>query len=380
MALLPQRRRVVRAAHHVVSRTVERTLLSTARQALPPIRAETLAFHRSVPVVDLVLGTPVFRREFVTQQRGGHADLPRLRAGGVDLVGLSVVTRHPDLRGTLSTPHLRALGFPVSRLRTDMALAGAIAGRVRGWERESGGRLRLVGSAAALDHVGDGAAVRAFLAVQGGHVLDGDAGNVAGLRAIGVRMLALAHVMDNQLVGSNTGRRRGGLTDHGREVVDACPRAGVAIDLAHMSSAGIRDAVPLIDRPFLLSHSGFLALASRRVRGRNYSAGTRNVATEDARLVADAGGVIGVALSTELLGGDGLDAAVRTFRWAVDTLGADHVAIGSDFDGGLRAPFDARAMPALTQGLLDAGMSRETVSAVLGGNALRVLRAAWTVD
>jgi microsomal dipeptidase-like Zn-dependent dipeptidase len=100
------------------------------------------------------------------------------------------------------------------------------------------------------------------------------------------------------------------------------------------------------------------------------------VSTADARLVADAGGVVGVVLSTMLLGGDDLAAVVRTFRWAIETLGSEQVAIGSDFDGGLRAPFDARGMPALTQGLLDTGLPHEAVARVLGLNALRVLAAA----
>ena len=58
-----------------------------------------------------------------------------------------------------------------------------------------------------------------LLNVQGGHVLDGDAGNVARLRELGVRMVAPAHVMDNEVVGSGTGRRATGLSVFGREVI-----------------------------------------------------------------------------------------------------------------------------------------------------------------
>jgi hypothetical protein len=93
------------------------------------VRPDVVAFHRRVPVVDLLVGSAVFRREFVTRQAGGHADVPRLVAGGIDLVGLSIATRHPDLRGTLSTPQFRALGYPMRRLTTELAIAGAVAGR-----------------------------------------------------------------------------------------------------------------------------------------------------------------------------------------------------------------------------------------------------------
>ncbi|MBA2254525.1 MAG: membrane dipeptidase [Chloroflexi bacterium] len=380
-------RRLERVGHEVVSRTVERVLNSTANAALPTVRPEVLAFHDRATVVDLLVGSAVFRREFVTRQPGGHADIPRMLESGVDLIGLTIATRHPDLRGTLSTPQFRALGFPMSRLHTNMAIAGAVARRIRRWERESGGRLRVIDAAdefGRLAHGGDptnqdGLAghgiLHAFLGVQGGHVLDGDARNVEPLHALGVRMLALAHVMDNDVVGSNTGRRRGGLSGLGREVVVECERVGIVVDLAHMSSAGIRDTVPVLRRPFLLSHTGFSELSGRASRWRRYSPANRNVSTDDALLVADAGGVIGIVLSTMLLGGADLATVVRTFRWAVETLGPEHVAIGSDFDGGLQTPFDARGLPALTQALLGDGMSHATVEGILGRNALRALTA-----
>ena len=68
------------------------------------------------------------------------------------------------------------------------------------------------------------------IAVQGGHVLDGDPGNIARLRELGVGMFAAAHVMDNSLVGSSTGRRGRGLTAYGREVVDELQGAHAAPD------------------------------------------------------------------------------------------------------------------------------------------------------
>jgi len=66
---------------------------------------------------------------------------------------------------------------------------------------------------------------------------------------------------------------------------------------------------------------------------------------------------------------------VRSFEHALELAGPDQVALGSDFDGALPMPFDVRGLPSLTQALLDAGLGREVVVAVMGGNALRVLRA-----
>jgi membrane dipeptidase len=362
----------------VISRTADRVLHRTALPGSQPVSAEAAALHASVPVVDLLLGSAIMRPRFLSRRRRGHADLPRLREGGVDMVGLSIATRHPDLRGTSSTPFFWSQGLPRSVLGSDMAIVEALIDRVEGWAVESKGRLRIVLRREELDLVGPGAGwLGAFLGVQGGHVLEGDLSNLERLHERGVRMLALAHVMDNALVGSNTGAGRGGLSGLGREVIAECERLGILVDLAHMSNAGIRDSVPLLTRPFVLSHTGFTELAGEESRRRRYSPGTRNLPTDEARLVAEAGGVIGLTLSTWLLGGDDLDAVGRAFDLALDIAGPENVAIGSDMDGGLRMVVDAAGMPALTDELLRRGHDPGTVAAVMGGNALTVLKQVF---
>ena len=69
-------------------------------------------------------------------------------------MGLSIATRHPDLRGTFSTPFFWSQGLPRSVLGSDMAIAEALIDRVEGWEAGSGGALRIVRSAADLGQVG----------------------------------------------------------------------------------------------------------------------------------------------------------------------------------------------------------------------------------
>jgi membrane dipeptidase len=213
--------------------------------------------------------------------------------------------------------------------------------------------------------------------VQGGHVLDGDLRNVSRLRERGVRMFAPAHVMDNDTVGSGTGRAAGGLSGFGRELLAELQAQQVIVDLAHMSVAGIDDALPLLTRPFTLSHGAVREEeVARPGRLRRYNASTRNVPPSVAREVGARGGLLGVVMATQLLGAPTLNAAVRMVRRVASEVGEENVAIGSDMDGALRMLIDCEGMPALANAMLAAGMSEEFVSGVFGGSAARFLRNA----
>ena len=54
--------------------------------------------------------------------------------------------------------------------------------------------------------------------------------------------------------------------------------------------------------------------------------------------------------------------------------GVEHVALGSDFDGGVPVPFDASGMVRLTDALLEAGLDDDQVAKVMGENAFRLSR------
>ncbi|MFI5255165.1 MAG: dipeptidase [Candidatus Limnocylindrales bacterium] len=358
----------------MIDRVVDRLLNRTVQQGLLPVDPEVAAFHASIPIVDLLVGTPLFRRGFLEPIGHGHVDLPRARQGGLDVISFSVATRFPNLGGTLSAPHFLALGVPLRRLRSDPAIALTFLDRIDGWVAASQGRLAWF-DPALPPHAPEGP-VRVLAGIQGGHALGGDLRNVERFHARGVRMLALAHVMDTPLAGSGSGRHAGGLTGFGREAIAELERIGVIVDLAHASVTAIREALPLLERSFAVSHTGFTALAGRRSWWRRYSPATRNLPDDVVREVGEAGGLVGITLATDLVGGTTMDAVVRSFAHAVELVGPEHVALGSDFDGALRMPFDVTGLPALTAALLGAGMTRQNVAAIMGGNALRLLAGA----
>ena len=326
---------------------------------------------RQAPVVDLVVGSTIFRDSFVTGGRG-HVDLPRLRAAGVNVVGLTVATAWPELNGLLSRWHFRSLGLPPSAVGSNMAIAEWLIGRIERWSAEANGAMVILRTAADLDRclVADGP-VGILIGVQGAHVLEGKLCNVARLHSLGVRMLAPAHVMDNAAVGSGTGRLAGGLTGYGREVIAALEQTGICVDLAHMSVRGVQDSLAAVTRPFVLSHTGLTDISRSKSRWQRYSPATRNIPAALAAEVGSAGGLVGLVLSTELLGGSTMDAAVQTFALAIESAGADQVALGSDMDGALKMLIDVEGLPALADALLASGLSDRIVHGVLGANAVR---------
>lgn len=360
----------------VLSSVVDQTVNRTALPGQLPASPAATGLLRRAPVVDLLVGSALFRDSFVTGGRG-HVDLPRLRSVGVNLVGLTIATRWPNLRGTLSGWHFRSLGMPGATTRSDMAMAEWLIGRINHWCEQSGGGLLIVRSQADLERcLAPTGPIGILLGIQGGQVLHGNLANIARLGAAGVRMFAPAHVMDNALVGSGTGRLSGGLTDYGREVVAELEAQSIVVDLAHMARAGIEAALPLMKRPFVLSHAGLTDIAGGRSRWRRFSPATRNVPASLVAEIGAVGGLVGIALSTQLLGGSTMPAAVRTFRAALEAAGAGHVAIGSDMDGALRMLIDVEGLPALADALLASGLDTQSVSGVMGANAAGILRAA----
>ena len=359
-----------------LSRIVDRVVNRTALPGPLPSSTDARDLISRTPVVDLLVGSALFRDSFVGGG-AGHVDLPRARRAGVRVIGLTVATAWPDVRGSLSRWHFKSLGLPRQSVGSHMAIAEWLIGRIDHWSTASNGRLMIVRSKADLEVcLANRGPLGIILGVQGGHVIEGSLANIGRLRDLGIRMYAPGHVMDNELVGSSTGRRRGGLTTLGREAIAELESQAVIVDLAHMSIAGVEQILPVLKRPFTLSHVGLTEVAGRRSRLRRYSAATRNVPASLAGDVAAAGGLVGVVMATELLGGSTLGDAVATIRRALEVCGEERVGIGSDMDGALRMLIDVEGYPALASTLLESGIPVASVEGVMGHNTVSFLRRA----
>ena len=91
--------------------------------------------------------------------------------------------------------------------------------------------------------------------------------------------------------------------------------------------------------------------------------------------IAEAGGLVAVGCWDAAVCDVSPEGVVRTLRHAVDLLGVDHVALGSDYDGATWTSFDSSELAILTQTMLRSGFTREEIRKVMGQNTVRFLEA-----
>lgn len=219
-----------------------------------------------------------------------------------------------------------------------------------------------------VDAARTGARPGVILGYEGGDVLEGSLERVDEIHAGGARLLQLVHYRVNELGDIQTEDPvHGGLAPFGIDVVRACNRRGLVVDLAHATFEGTKQAVAAATKPPVLSHT-FLTDSPRRR--------TRGITHEHARVVAGSGGVIGVvpfpfAFPT-------LPDYVAGVARMVDAVGIDHVGIGTDMSGIPGAPPFNRyeQYPLLLGALFEHGFDREDTAKILGGNFMRVFQAA----
>jgi membrane dipeptidase len=165
-------------------------------------------------------------------------------------------------------------------------------------------------------------------AVEGGHFLEGHLERVEEAYGRGLRHFGLLHDSDASVplgdVYTNP-PRYGGLTPFGAAILKECNRLGILIDLAHANMQTTEAALGVTTRPVIISHTGLDTQL-----GHNPSEAQmmrpRLISKEQAKLVATAGGLVGVWTH---LADTALDYA-RNVRALVDVIGIEHVCIGTD--------------------------------------------------
>jgi len=240
--------------------------------------------------------------------------------------------------------------------------------------------------------------------------------------ALGVRYMTLTHFKNNNWADASTDQAaHNGLTAFGKDVVREMNRLGVVVDISHVSDKTFYDALEVSKAPVMASHSSVRAIANHPrnmtddmmralaknggVMMINYHAG---FLSEEFRVASEkkSGNVVeAMAAMSKKCGGDEACSTLESERidheamakgelpkvmWdkivehidhAVKVAGADHVGLGSDFDGATMplGMEDASKLPKLTEALLKKGYSEADIQKILGGNILRVMEAVERV-
>jgi membrane dipeptidase len=338
---------------------------------LPEISAEAQKLHDSLMIVDLHGDTLLWKRKITDSTDYGHIDLDRLEAGNVGLQIFSSVTKTPKGQNYDSnsgdTDNITLLAITqLQPMRTWFSLLERQLYHAQKLDKAvavSGGRLASISKPEHLARLDKSIGV--LFSAEGLQTLEGDRANLKKLYSSGMRMAGMVHFFDNELAGSMHGIEKGGLTDFGRTIIRDMEDMGMIVDIAHSSHATVADILKMAKRPVVSSHGGVQAVC-----GVN-----RNLTDAEIKGVAATGGIIGLGYWDGAMCNTDPATVAKAVKHVRDLVGIGHVALGSDFDGAVTTRFDTSGIVQITQALMDAGFTEAEIRAVMGLNALRVIKA-----
>ena len=339
---------------------------------------EAKTLHKTLNIVDLHSDTLMWNRDLNDRASRGHMDLPRLQEGNVALQLFSSVTKTPknqnyDGNGADSDNITLLTVAQLQPVKTWSSLAERSLYHAQKRDdavAASNNAIKAVNTASQLDALlaarqKDTRPIGAMLTIEGLQNLEGKAANLDRLYDAGFRMAGLTHFFDNELAGSMHGLKKAGLTPFGRDIVRRMEAKGMIIDIAHLSHKGVAEVLAMATRPVVSSHGGVQATCKVN----------RNLTDDEVRGVAKTGGVIAIGYWDGALCDTSPRAAAKAMKHVRDLVGIQHVALGSDYDGATTVRFDTSQLVQVTQALMDEGFTAAEIRAVMGENALRVIRA-----
>jgi membrane dipeptidase len=329
----------------------------------------------------------------------GSVDIPRMREGGLDAIFFSIY-----IPGSIAGP--RAVQLALEQIEA-----------VRRQVTLHPNDLALATTAAEVRSAFAAHKIAVLMGVEGGHMINDDLKNVDKFASLGVRYMTLTHMLNTDWADSSTDKPvHNGLTDFGKQVVVEMNRVGMMVDVSHIADKTFYDVIATSQAPVIASHSSCRALddaprnmtddmikalaAKRGVIQINYHVGFLSQEFRDAESAAPE---LGKAIEAETKKRCGDQEACQLIEadkilreyvaqgklprvyWtkiidhidhAVKLVGADHVGLGSDFDGA-DMPYgmeDATHLPQITSALLEKGYSDSDIQKILGGNTLRVMQ------
>lgn len=397
------------AQYHI---DVIRNLAESKEKLLDPrFRAEFI--HKDAFVVDLhidTIGRFMEGEDLRQDLPKGHVDIPKLKRGAVDLAVFAC----------FSGPPLDELDKAQSVKKIFRQLEGLH--RLVGENPED---LEIVTGSEDVLRLRNSGKTGILVGIESGYAIENDLDMLRAFYRAGVRLMTLTHWTDTDWADASGDPRpdKSGLTQFGEQVVKEMNKLGMIIDLSHAHDETFWDVLRVSAVPVIASHSCCRALSGHH----------RNLTDDMLKALAKNGGIIGINFSAgflsaeyhekeqafwaEVARGFGLpadyDEAIKAnpettkkadaefearlpslrkslpsvdVKTVVDhidhvvkvTGDADHVGLGSDFDGISDPPQgleDAGRLVAVTDELQRRGYKEADIRKILGGNFLRVFQA-----
>ena len=324
-------------------------------------------------------------RDFLVRSADGHLDLPRALEGGM-VGGLFALFAEPegpwpgDITRTADGYELRPadpldLAYARSRINSQLNALQRMVAR-------AGGKIRW---AATVEEIEAGWRDETFVIVlhlEGAEAIDADLDGLEQLYSSGLRSLGPVWSRPN-IFGHgvpfayprspDTGP---GLTDAGKALVKACNRLGIMLDVSHLNERGFWDIATISTAPIVATHA-----CAHTICG-----STRNLTDRQLDAIRESNGLVGFNFNVHDVRPDArfdpdipIDTIVRHIGYLVERMGDDHVAFGSDFDGGVTPlPIkDASYLPDLIESLRAHGFDEATLRKLACDNWIRVFRQSW---
>uniref|UniRef100_A0A7S0ZEP5 Dipeptidase n=1 Tax=Timspurckia oligopyrenoides TaxID=708627 RepID=A0A7S0ZEP5_9RHOD len=345
---------------------------------------ELIEFHDSLWIADLHCDALLWpSRQLLTRNDFGQVDIPRLIEGNVKLQVFALVTGVPKsmaysenyppsyMNDSVTLKHLVELK-PLSTITSRLARALHAIKPLMAAANEENPKVKVaLSSADLIKHeqmrdFGKADFVSAIISVEGAQVLDDNTQNIDVLYDYGVRIFGFSHFYDTKYGGAEPGARKYGLTAAGRELLQRLEEKKIIVDLAHASSALIDDVLDVATRPVIVSHTGMRGVCET----------SRNLADHHAKRIAQLGGLIGITYFRPAVCGhpeDPVQEIADQILYAVNLIGYEHVALGSDWDGAVQTAFDAAGTANLTRALLAADLPPEQIHFIMGENVKQFL-------
>lgn len=319
--------------------------------------------------------------DFVNGDGLGHMDLPRLRTGDM-AGGFFAIYSPPEAGGPRDDEDLNPplAGSVSQRLALSSAL-GMMDIRDQIIELAKGDVVVCLTVADMRDAMARGA-VAWITHIEGAEAIATDLSNLQMFYDRGLRSLGPVWSRPNGFGEGvpfrfpSSGDTGSGLTDAGSQLVRACNRLGIMVDLSHITEKGFWEVVRLSNAPLVATHSNAHALC----------ASSRNLSNEQLVAIGESKGMVGLNYATGFLRSDGrwrfdtepqvmLDHLLHMLRFA----GEDSVGLGSDYDGAQIPQFigDCSNTPKLIEAMRSAGFSSDLIDKIAWKNWLRVLELTW---